>query len=292
MKKRIRKAVFPVGGLGTRFLPATKSMPKEMLPVAGKPMIQHAFEEAKNAGIEQFIFITSRNKNVISNHFDHSYELQNVLTDKQKEFELSMVTEWLPEAGSIVFIRQQNPQGLGHAIWCARHVINDEPFAVLLADEMIRSPHIGAIQTLLDAYYQSDSQNIIGTAHVDRSQISKYGIVEVDNQDSSIANITNMIEKPLPSQTDSNLSILGRYILSPDIFNYLKNTEKGKNGEVQLTDAMFNMLGDSKSFSSVLVNGDRHDCGSYIGFLEANIAYALEDENIKHQVKQMLQDYK
>ena len=289
-KKKVKKAVFPVGGLGTRFLPATKAMPKEMLPVGGKPMIQHAFEEARDAGIEQFIFITGRNKNVMNNHFDHSYELQNVLNDHQKDVELSMVSKWLPEAGNIIFIRQQEPLGLGHAVWCARNVINDEPFVVLLADEMVKS-NLNVTKLMLDEYYQSDAENIVCTYPVVESQKFKYGIVEVSDTEAPMSPITHMIEKPSLLQTDSNLSMIGKYVLSSKIFDYLEKSKKGKGGEIQLTDTMLSMIKDGMNFSSLQVHGERHDCGSYVGFLRANIAYALDNPNIKDAVKEMLEEY-
>jgi UTP--glucose-1-phosphate uridylyltransferase len=286
--KRLRKAVFPVGGLGTRFLPATKSLPKEMLPVASKPLIQYAFEEAVAAGIEEFIFITGRNKNAISNHFDHSYELQNVLTEKEKADELFITRGWLPDAGHIAFVRQQEPLGLGHAVWCARNFIGEEPFAVLLADEMMLVKG-GFLKQMAENYHQHGG-NHIAVADVAREHTSRYGIIDPETDDGGLIKIRGMVEKPKPENAPSTLSITGRYILQPEIFSYLEQGKRGSGNEIQLTDAMAQMLGSSP-FYGVRCNGRRFDCGSQLGFLEANIAYALEQESMREQVREMLKKY-
>jgi len=286
--KKIRKAIFPVGGLGTRFLPATKSIPKEMLPVASKPLVQYAFEEARNAGIEQFIFVMGRNKNAISNHFDHSYELQNVLTNNDKNKELSLTKNWLPEAGSIVFLRQQEPKGLGHAIYCARNVIGDEPFAVLLADEMLKSED-GFLNEMVKSYNKVGG-NIVALAEVDKSRVSSYGIVDAHIKE-KFGKITNMIEKPSLEEAPSNLSITGRYILQPEIFDYIAKAKPGKGGEIQLTDSMKGMIDDGISYYGQVFDGLRYDCGSLVGFLDANISYSLDKEDIHGAVKLMLKKY-
>lgn len=287
-RKRLRKAVFPVGGLGTRFLPATKSMPKEMLPVASKPLIQYAFEEALAAGIEQFIFVTGRNKNAISNHFDHSYELQQHLSEKDKAHELELAKGWLPTAGQIAFVRQQEPLGLGHAVWCARNFIGDEPFAVVLADEMLL--HKPGFLKEMATLYNETGGNIIGLAEVEREHIKRYGIIDPENRDDPIIKIRGMVEKPSPETAPSNLCIIGRYILQPEIFTYLQRGTKGSGGEIQLTDSMAEMLVDSP-FYGLPFTGRRFDCGNPLGFLEANIAYALEQQGNKESVKQMLQEF-
>lgn len=286
LHKKIKKAVFPVGGLGTRFLPVTKSMPKEMLPVSNKPIIQYAFEEALKAGIEEFIFITGRNKNAINNHFDHAYELESALDQKQKSEELKTVTGWLPKAGQIAFVRQQKPLGLGHAIWCARNFIGDEPFVVILADEMIldRGNFLGS---MIDLYQQNEAKSsIVAVTEVLREEVSRYGIVDIGSKNK----IKNMVEKPGIQDAPSNLAINGRYILQPEIFNYLANCEAGSGGEIQLTDAMKKMALDFP-FYAKKYEGIRFDCGNVLGYLEANIAFALEDKNLKEKLIPLLKKY-
>ena len=215
MFKKVRKAIFPVGGLGTRFLPATKSIPKEMLPVASKPLIQYAFEEAIDAGIEQFIFVTGRNKSAINNHFDYSYELQQELSNKEKNLELELTKGWLPEPGKIVFVRQQKPLGLGHAIMCAKDLVGDEPCAVILADEMLKCPG-GFLKQMIE-YYNNHGGNIVGVAPVNREETKNYGIIVPEKCGDQI-HVKGMVEKPAPQEAPSNLSIIGRYILQPGIF--------------------------------------------------------------------------
>ncbi|AIL64960.1 UTP--glucose-1-phosphate uridylyltransferase [Rickettsiales bacterium Ac37b] len=285
---KIRKAIFPVGGLGTRFLPVTKAMPKEMLPVANKPLIQYAFEEAINAGIEQFIFITGRNKNVLNNHFDHSYELQNILNEQDKEKELSLTCDWMLEAGHIAFVRQQAPLGLGHAIWCARHFIDNEPFAVLLADEMLMVE--GGFLKQMCNFYQKLGDNIIAVTDIDPNTASSYGIVSPEYDDGTIIKIQNMIEKPKMGEAPSNIAITGRYILQPEIFNYLEHAIKGVGGEIQLTDSMQKLL-TKQSFYGLRFKGARFDCGNQLGYLEGNIAYALQDISKRPAILAMLNKY-
>lgn len=287
--KKIKKAIFPVGGFGTRFLPATKSMPKEMLPVVNKPIIQYAFEEAKNAGIEQFIFITGRNKNAINNHFDHAYELELNLDLKQKSNELEKIMSWLPSAGQIAFVRQQKPLGLGHAVWCARNFIgDDEPFLVILADELILDGS-DFLKSMIDDYYHKDPESsILGVIEVEKKDTNKYGIIKIDQKSGKII---NMVEKPDPGSAPSNLAINGRYILQPEIFKYLENAKLGKGGEIQLTDAMNSML-DKHPYYHQLYQGMRFDCGNILGFLEANIVYGLRNEEIKSDFAKMLKKYK
>jgi UTP--glucose-1-phosphate uridylyltransferase len=282
--KKIKKVVFPVGGMGTRFLPVTKALPKEMLPVANKPLIQYAFEEAVNAGIEQFIFVTGRNKNAISNHFDHSYELQKILTEKEKQEELQLTRDWLPSAGQIAFVRQQNPLGLGHAIWCARNFIGDDPFAVILADEMLMSER-GFLSDMC-ALYEQVGGNIIAVADIDRSLSNNYGIVDPIKDDGRVVTIKSLIEKPEPALAPSTISITGRYILQPEIFSYLSNAKVGVGGEIQLTDSMNDLR---SPLYGLRFSGPRFDCGNYLGFLEANIAYSLKHYDINEILKKYLQ---
>ena len=286
---KVKKVIFPVGGLGTRFLPATKSVPKEMLPVASKPLIQYAFEEAVKAGVEQFIFITGRNKNAISNHFDHSYELQSILSEKDKKIELQLTKDWVPEAGKIIFMRQQGALGLGHAILCARDVIGDEPFAVILADEMLQCDN--GFLSEMQQQYQKHGGNIIGVSAVEESQAKNYGIIDIGKVVGDMVEVKGMVEKPAFGSAPSNLSIVGRYILQPEIFNHLQKTKPGSNGEIQLTDAMQQMLINGSQFNALEFTGPRFDCGNQVGFLEANISYALADENIRAEVKKILRNY-
>lgn len=290
MVKPIKKAVFPVGGLGTRFLPATKAIPKEMLPVVAKPLIQYAFEEAVEAGIEEFIFVTGRNKSAINNHFDHAFELQTVLTEAEKVGVLSEVKDWIPTSGQIAFIPQKEPKGLGHAVWCARNFIGDEPFAVLLADEMVLNPKKGLLAQMVESYNKSGG-NIIAVAEVDKDHTKKYGILDPESDTSgSLIKAKGMVEKPDPKDAPSNLSLTGRYILQPEIFGYLEKGQAAKDGEIQLTDSMASMLSES-DFFGYKFEGRRFDCGNRVGFLEANIAYALEEEEMHGRLMDVLEKY-
>ena len=289
--KKIRTAIFPVGGLGTRFLPATKSLPKEMLPIANKPIIQYAFEEARDAGIEKFIFITGRNKNAINNHFDHAYELESKLDENNKSQELSQVVGWMPEAGQIAFVRQQKPLGLGHAIWCARNFIaKDEAFVVILADEMMMiddSKNKNFLKKMIEFYEQKpDNSNIIAVDEIAIEDTKKYGIIKIEGSEK----IIDMIEKPASKDAPSNLAITGRYILQPEIFNYLEKFEIGSGGEIQLTDAMRRMCKDLPFFYK-RIDEQRFDCGNVLGYLEANIAFGLKDKKISDDVKKILKKY-
>lgn len=286
---KVRKAIFPVGGLGTRFLPATKAMPKEMLPILDKPLIQYAFEEARNAGIEQFIFVTGRNKHIISDHFDHAYELEKVLSENDKKHLLELARGWLPEAGSIAYTRQQQPLGLGHAVYCARNFVGNEPFAVLLADEIFISEKKSLLQEMAELYEETGG-NIIGVADVDMEEVSRYGIITPEKDDGKVIKITAMVEKPSPENAPSNISIVGRYILQPEIFNHLAEGKKGKGGEVQLTDSMAAMLKDSV-FHGVRFKGERYDCGHRRGWLKANIAFAIRDKAMHSDIVEMLKGF-
>ncbi|MEZ5926416.1 MAG: UTP--glucose-1-phosphate uridylyltransferase GalU [Hyphomicrobiaceae bacterium] len=269
----IRKAVFPVAGLGTRFLPATKAIPKEMLTVVDKPVIQHVVEEARDAGIEHFIFVTGRNKAVIEDHFDKQIELEATLRARGKKEELEMLDELLPLPGTSSFTRQQEPMGLGHAVWCARDIVGDEPFALLLPD-MLHHGERPCLAEMMDAY-QRLGGNHIAVAPVPEDETHKYGIVGVEDRSAQVSRITKMVEKPAKGTAPSNLHITGRYILQPAIFELLADQERGAGGEIQLTDAMLRLAAE-QAFHAVRFDGRIYDSGSKLGFLIANVAYALE----------------
>jgi UTP--glucose-1-phosphate uridylyltransferase len=289
MTKKIRKAIFPVGGLGTRFLPATKALPKEMLPIASKPLIQHAFEEAVKAGVEEFIFITGRNKNIITNHFDCVYELESHLGNNEKNDILMRTRDWVPEAGKIAFIRQQQPLGLGHAVWCARHFVGNEPFAVILADELFISDRSDSVLGEMIESYGEKRGNILAVSDIPNEHVSRYGIVKPENDDGISMKITDMVEKPEPKDAPSNISIVGRYILEPEIFEFLEKTPSGRGGEIQLTDAIKSMIPTCDTFG-YRFKGKRLDCGNHIGFLEANIEFGLRDPLISEQAKTLIKN--
>lgn len=286
-KKTIRKAVFPVAGLGTRFLPATKAMPKEMLTVVDRPVIQHVVDEARAAGIEHFIFVTGRNKGVIEDHFDNQFELERTLTERGKTSALEELLRDLPGAGQTSFTRQQAPLGLGHAVWCARDIVGDEPFALLLPD-MLHHAKTPCLTDMMDAYKQSGG-NLIAVAPVPDDQTHQYGIVGVTDAKAKVSKITRMVEKPKKGTAPSNLHITGRYILQPEIFSLLAEQERGAGGEIQLTDSMIKLMDDKKqAFHAVRFDGTIYDCGSKIGFLTANIAYALERDDLAADLRAAL----
>jgi UTP--glucose-1-phosphate uridylyltransferase len=278
-KKRIRKAVFPVAGLGTRFLPATKAMPKEMLTVVDRPVIQHVVDEAKAAGIEHFIFVTGRNKGVIEDHFDSQFELERTLSERGKQKELDQLMRELPGAGQTSFTRQQAPLGLGHAVWCAREIVGDEPFAVLLPDVLHYAPGKPCLAQMIAAH-DAHGGNQIAVAPVPDDQTHQYGIVGVEDAKANVSRITQMVEKPKAGTAPTNLHISGRYILQPEIFAILESQERGAGGEIQLTDAM-KALAKQQPFHAVRFDGTIYDCGAKIGFLMANIAYALERADLE-----------
>ena len=279
MAARVRKAVFPVAGLGTRFLPATKALPKEMLTVVDRPLIQHVVDEAREAGIEHFIFVTGRNKGVIEDHFDRQYELEQVLAERGKTAELEALNRDLPGPGTTSFTRQQEPLGLGHAVWCARELVGNEPFALLLPDVLVQTEGKGCLAQMLDAY-AAQGGNIIAVEPVPEDQAKNYGVVSLAGKgDGRVLPIDGMVEKPKPGTAPSNLTILGRYILQPEIFDILSAQEKGAGGEIQLTDAMLALL-KRQPFYAVKYEGRTFDCGSKVGFLTANVAYALARPDI------------
>ena len=272
MAQHVRKAVLPVAGLGTRFLPATKAMAKEMLTVVDRPLIQYAIEECLGAGIEEFVFVTGRNKGAIEDHFDSAYELEDTLVRRKKTAELKQTEDSTIKAGNAVFTRQQKPLGLGHAVWCARHWIGREPFAVLLPDELtIDKPTcIGQ----LVAAHDKTGGNVVAVMDVPREQTKSYGIAAVKAEKDGLQEITGMVEKPRPEEAPSTLALIGRYVLLPEVFDHLDRHETGAGGEIQLTDAMARMIGQ-KPFHALTYRGQRYDCGNRLGFLEANIAVAL-----------------
>jgi len=271
---KIRKAVFPVAGLGTRVLPATKAMPKEMLTIVDRPLIQYVVDEAKEAGIEHFVFVTGRNKGVIEDHFDRMFELDATLAARGKKAEQDVLSHFQPEAGAMSFTRQQAPLGLGHAVWCARDIVGDEPFAVVLPDELVLNTPGVLKQMIAAAGALDDGANLIAVEAVPDNMTHNYGVVGVGERHGKVFAIDGMVEKPPQGTAPSNLSITGRYILQPEIFRILETQEKGAGGEIQLTDGM-KKLAETQKFYGLEFEGERHDCGSKAGFLRANIAYGM-----------------
>ncbi|QEO18394.1 UTP--glucose-1-phosphate uridylyltransferase GalU [Acetobacter vaccinii] len=286
--KPLRKAVLPVAGLGTRFLPATKAMPKEMLPVVDKPLIQYAIDEARAAGIEEFCLITGRGKDSLIDYFDIAYELESTLKERNKTDCLNALAPSAIKAGSLIAVRQQEPLGLGHAIWCARTFIGNDPFAILLPDDMVRAP-VGCLKQLVDAYNETGG-NVVAVSEVPREHTSRYGILDVGSDNGHLVEVKGLVEKPKPEDAPSNLSIIGRYILTADIMPHLGKLERGAGGEVQLTDAMAKMIGHVP-FHGVRYEGTRYDCGDKLGFLEAQIAFALERPELADGVREFLKRY-
>lgn len=284
----VRKAIFPVGGLGTRFLPATKSMPKEMLTVVDKPLIQYAVDEAREAGIEELIFITGRGKTAIEDHFDHAYELQDMLAARGKDEALRLVKETIPKPGQLAFTRQQEPLGLGHAVWCGRNFVGSEPVAVLLADDLILSER-GCLKQMIEAYNKVGG-NMVALMEVPHEQTAAYGVVKPGDITDRLVEIRGMVEKPKPGDAPSNLAVIGRYILQPKVFEDLGRMEKGAGGEIQLTDALARQLG-LQPFNGYLFEGRRFDCGNKVGFLEANLAFALDRPDMRDDITGFLKNY-
>ena len=281
---RIRKAIFPVAGLGTRFLPATKAMPKEMLPVVDRPLIQHVVDEARQAGIEHLIFVTGRNKSVIEDHFDRQFELELTLMERGKKAELSLLSKDLPEAGTVSFTRQQSPLGLGHAVWCARELVGHEPFALLLPDVLVQHTR-GCLTQMIDAAKDLDGNvNIIAVEEVPAERVHMYGVVGVGAAKGKAFSITKMVEKPKASEAPSNLSITGRYILPPPLFELLDQRAAGAGGALRLSEARV-ALARTQPFYGLKFEGRSFDCGSKIGFLAANVAYGLQREDIAPELR-------
>ncbi len=285
--KPIRKAVFPVAGLGTRFLPATKAIPKELLPIVDRPLIQYAVDEAREAGIEQMIFVTGRGKTAIVEHFDVAYELEDTMSSRGKDMSVLEPTKATP--GDIITVRQQVPMGLGHAIWCARAIVGDEPFAIFLPDELMigKTGGTGCMKQMVDAYAQTGG-NLISVLEVPHEEVSSYGVIAPGAENGALTEVTGLVEKPAVEEAPSNKIISGRYILQPEVMRTLENQGKGAGGEIQLTDAMAKMIGD-QPFHAVTFDGNRYDCGSKVGFVEATLALALEREDMGAEVRAMAQ---
>ncbi len=288
MKSLVRKAIFPVGGLGTRFLPATKAMPKEMLPVVDKPLIQYAVEEAAAAGVEEFIFVTGRGKAAIEDHFDVSYELEKILGERGRDDVLAAVRAIGLQPGQISYTRQMDPLGLGHAVWCARHHVGNEPVAVLLADDLVMSEK-SCLAQLIDVHAETGG-NVVGVMEVPAEHTDRYGVLDIESDDGRLASAKGLVEKPSPGAAPSQLAIIGRYVLMPDVFEHLSRFEKGAGGEIQLTDAMARMIGNAP-FHGLRFEGQRFDCGDKIGFFEANIAFALARDEMRDDVASVLRRY-
>ena len=287
--KKLRKAVLPVAGLGTRFLPATKAMAKEMLPVVDKPLIQYAVEEARAAGIEQFCMITGRGKMALVEHFDVAYELEATLKERGKNDALAMLRGQQMPPGSVVTVRQQEPLGLGHAIWCARAFIGDDPFAILLPDDLVLSD-TPCMQQLADAY-EATGGSVVAVTEVPHEHTNRYGILRIGADDGRLVEVTGLVEKPAPEDAPSNLSIIGRYVLTADVMDHLARMERGAGNEVQLTDAMARMIG-SGPFHGLRYEGRRFDCGDKVGFLEAQLAFALKRPDLAPAVRDFLHHYR
>ena len=288
MGKRVKKAIFPVAGLGTRFLPATKALSKEMFPVVDKPLIQYALEEAREAGIEEYIFVTGRSKSTIQDHFGRSYELEKILIDNNKSELVEEIKSWVPDPSQISYVRQQKALGLGHAVWCARNNIGDEPFAVLLADDLVLS-NPGCLAQMMEVYAEVKG-NVVAIEEVPMEKVNRYGVLDIESEDGVIVKAKGLVEKPSPKVAPSNLSIIGRYILQPDVFRKLDNQEKGAGNEVQLTDAIAETLNDIP-FHGFKFAGKRFDCGSRLGYFEANLAYALERPSMKDDILTIINKY-
>ena len=281
-RKPIRKAVFPVAGLGTRFLPATKAIPKEMLPIIDRPLIQYAVDEAREAGIEQMIFVTGRGKTALIDHFDVAFELEVTLRERAKDMEVLEPTRIQP--GNLATVRQQVPLGLGHAIWCARGIVGDEPFAILLPDElMIGQP--GCMKQMVEAYNEVGG-NLISVLEVPHAEVSSYGVITPGMRNGALTEVLGLVEKPRIEDAPSNLIVSGRYILQPEVMRTLEGQQAGAGGEIQLTDAMARMIG-TQPFHAVTFAGKRYDCGSKVGFIEATLAIALEREDLRDEVRAM-----
>ena len=288
--KKVRKAIFPVAGLGTRFLPATKAMPKEMLPVVDRPLIQYVVDEAREAGIEHFIFVTGRNKHIIEDHFDRQIELESTLLDRQKREVLEFLSRELPLPGTTSFTRQQQPLGLGHAVWCARELVGSEPFALLLPDVLIQHTPGCLAQMIKSVEAFDEAVNVIAVEPVPADRIHSYGVVGIGQRRGNLFRLTEMVEKPEPENAPSDLIITGRYILQPQIFELLATQETGSGGEIQLTDAMIT-LSQTQPFYGLKFAGRSFDCGSKVGFLAANVAYALARDDLGPAMRSTLREF-
>ena len=283
MSKKIKKAILPVGGLGTRFLPATKTIPKEMLPIMDKPLVQYALEEALEAGIEEFIFVTGRGKSSIEDYFDHSFELEESLKKQSKNEPLKQIQNMVLNPGSVSFIRQQNPSGLGHAVWCARNLVANEPVAILLADDLIDAKP-SCMKQMIENW---DGGNMVATMEVTNKETSSYGIISPGNTFEKKIEVKNIIEKPKQNDAPSNIAVVGRYIIEPEVFGHLSLQKKGANNEIQLTDSLSFQIGKAPFFAYNF-DGIRYDCGTKLGFIQANTNYALKNPTIGSEYKNWL----
>ena len=290
MHKPVRKAVFPVAGLGTRILPATKAMPKEMLTVVDRPLIHYAVEEAKAAGIEQFYFVTGRGKAPLEDHFDVAYEMEATLRERGKDQQLADMHAWLPAAGQIAYTRQQRPLGLGHAVWCARHLVGDEPFAVVLVDDlMVCNPP--CLQQMVEAYNHTGG-NLAAVIEVPREQTNRYGVLDIVEDKGNLVRAKGVVEKPDPAEAPSTLTIIGRYIIQPEVFDHLGNLNPGNGNEIQLTDGLAALIAQGQPFHGLRAAGRRFDCGDKLGFLEANIALGLEHADLGEGLRRIIKSYR
>jgi UTP--glucose-1-phosphate uridylyltransferase len=285
---KVTKAVFPVAGLGTRFLPATKANPKEMMPIVDKPLIQYAVEEAVAAGITELIFVTNSSKRAIEDHFDSNFELESSLLERGKFELLEIVRDILPENVSCAYIRQKWPQGLGHAVLCAKQLVSNEPFAVLLADDLIDGKGSSCLQQMMNVFAETQN-SVIAVQNIPIAETKKYGVVDVGGVEAALAKIFSIVEKPQPEMAPSTLGVVGRYILTPNIFNYLETTAHGSGGEIQLTDAIAKLLA-AETVYALQFKGKRYDCGSKLGYLEAIIAYALKHPELAADFRAILRD--
>ena len=286
--KKVTKAVFPVAGQGTRFLPATKSIPKEIMTLVDRPLIQYAIDEARAAGIREFIFVTSRGKSALEDYFDHSPELENTLKRQGKTELLEILRDTNMDSGAIAYVRQNRPMGLGHAVWCARRLIGDEPFAVLLPDDVIASEK-PCLQQMLEAYAQTGG-NMVATMEVPVEKASSYGVLDIGEDMGSIVKVKGMVEKPKREEAPSNLAVIGRYILTPKVLNNLNRMKQGAGGEIQLTDAIAEEIGNSGNVYGFRFRGQRYDCGSKAGFLQATVAFGLERPDLRDEFAIYLND--
>jgi UTP--glucose-1-phosphate uridylyltransferase len=289
MKTRVRKAVFPVAGMGTRFLPATKAIPKEMLPIVDKPLIQYAVEEAIAAGIDHFIFVTGKAKTAIEDHFDLAHDVEERLKASGKNAQISLLNGWVPKPGQIAYTRQPEAKGLGHAVWCARDLVGEEPFAVLLADDFILA-ETPCMKQMVDVHAKVGG-SVVSVMEVPKDQTGRYGVLDIKSENGKLVSVRGVVEKPKPADAPSNLCIVGRYILHPDVFGYLENQATGAGNEIQLTDSFKPLIQSGTPFHGLRFEGRRYDCGEKVGWLDANIAVALTRPDTAAPMKQILRGY-
>ncbi len=288
--KPIRKAIFPVAGLGTRFLPATKSIPKEILTLVDRPLIQYAIDEARDAGIEEFIFVTSRGKSSLEDYFDKASDLERQLSDKGKTKLLQTLEDTNMESGAIAYIRQTQPLGLGHAVWCARKLVGDEPFAVILTDDVIQNEGRSGLGQMVDAY-QNRGGHMVAAMKVCEKNIASYGVIDPSSEDGALIHAKGLVEKPNPEDAPSNYAVIGRYILEPEIFDHLEHGKKGAGGEIQLTDAIHQCAVEKQNVTGYVFEGERFDCGSKVGYLSATVAFGLRNPETKEGFNQFMKTF-